>query len=331
MRPRTPQPLLRSAGTQAFLVSDLTNVRYLTGMALTAGIVLLAGRRQTLITDARYTERAQRTLPEGWTVADGAETQALLKPLRECGIESETVTVQRLRLWKRKFPNTKFVQTEGVVAEFRRAKEESELKQIRRAHKITVELLRRVPSALRKGITEEQVARKLKIWALELGADGLAFDPIVAFGTHTSSPHHAPTSRALQKGHIVQIDVGAQVQGYCADRSEVYFTTRPTAEEERMYRALTEAKEAAKSLVRAGVNTRALDRKAREVLRQYGIENAFTHSLGHGVGLEIHEGVSLSEKAPDRKLLAGEVITIEPGVYFPGKFGMRLEDMVIVR
>jgi Xaa-Pro aminopeptidase len=169
------------------------------------------------------------------------------------------------------------------------------------------------------------------MWALELGADGLAFDPIVAFGTHTSSPHHHPTSRALQKGHLVQIDVGAKVKGYCGDMSEVYFTAKPTALQKKVYDTLTEAKNKAMRSVKAGVTTHALDRIARDVLKRDGFDAYFTHALGHGVGLDIHEGVTLSQKAPAQTLLAGEVITIEPGVYFDGKWGMRVEDMIVVQ
>jgi Xaa-Pro aminopeptidase len=201
---------------------------------------------------------------------------------------------------------------------------------MRRAERMTQELLRRVPTALRRNVTEKALAWKLAQWAQELGADRLAFDPIVAFGTHTSRPHHQPTTRALQKGHLVQIDVGAVYRGYCADMSRVFFTAKPTAEQERAYRAVMEAKETAQAAIRAGVSTKELDQQARGVLRSYGMEAAFTHALGHGLGLEVHEGVTVSSHAPLRTLVPGEVITVEPGVYFPGKFGIRIEDMAVV-
>lgn len=130
---------------------------------------------------------------------------------------------------------------------------------------------------------------------------------------------------------MVQIDIGVKVRGYCSDRSAVYFTAPMTAQQKKIYDAVSDAKDTAKRAAKKGASVRELDRIAREVLAEYGLEKYFTHSLGHGVGLDIHEGVSLSARAPDDRLLSGEVITIEPGVYIPGKFGMRLEDMVIVQ
>ena len=330
MRPATPGQLLKYAGTPAFLVTDLLNIRYLTGLSLTAGVLLVAPRKFELFVDSRYREAAEKKT-ENFTVADLADLPAVMKKIRRCGCEAEHVTLYRESVWKKKFPNTKFVQTVGVFQGFRRQKEDEELRLLKRAHRMTKELLRRIPSALRGGITEETLARKLLLWALELGADGLSFDPIVAFGTHTSSPHHRPTSRSLQKGHMVQIDVGIKYKGYCADMSEVFFTVKPTKTEAQVYKTLSIAKDRAMKKAKAGVSTRELDQIARDVLKKAGIEQYFTHSLGHGVGLEIHEGVSISIKAPYAKLMKNEVITIEPGAYFPGKFGMRLEDMVFVQ
>lgn len=168
------------------------------------------------------------------------------------------------------------------------------------------------------------------MWAHELGAEGMAFPSIVAFGKNSSRPHHHPTSQKLKKGDLVQIDIGAKYNNYCSDRSVVFFTKKPTPVQQKAFSAVYEAKEKAKRAVKKGASTQTLDRIARDVLKKYGMEDAFTHSLGHGVGLDIHEGVTLSSRAPDKKLLKGEVITIEPGVYFEGKFGIRLEDMVIV-
>ena len=191
-------------------------------------------------------------------------------------------------------------------------------------------MIRRVPRALRAGVTERSVAWKLQEWALELGAEGLSFDPIVAFGTHTSRPHHHPTNRTFSKGHIVQIDVGARYKGYCADQSMVFFTGKPTSLQQRVYDAVLDAKEAAMKAVCAGVETGDLDALAFDVLKEHGFAKYFCHALGHGVGLEVHEGVSLSSSGKSQKLLTNEIVTIEPGVYLPGKFGIRLEEEVIV-
>jgi len=330
MRPSTPQELLRSADLSAFLVSNLTHIRYLTGLSLSAGFLLVLPRRFLLFTDGRYAEVAQQQTREGVLVRDFARLESFLQKVPECGFESETVTVAKLRKWKRCFKNTKFVQVRGVIEEFRRSKEPDELRAFRRAQRMTRELLRRVPSALRTSITEKKLAWQLRVWAHELSAEELSFDPIVAFGTHTSRPHHEPTDRKLKKGHIVQIDVGARYHGYCADQSAVFFTGKPTALQQRVYEAVSEAKRKAISAVKAGVTNRMLDRIATKVLEKEGLDEYFVHALGHGVGLEIHEGVTLSERAPKKALLLNEIVTIEPGVYIPGKFGIRLEEEVVV-
>jgi Xaa-Pro aminopeptidase len=158
----------------------------------------------------------------------------------------------------------------------------------------------------------------------------MAFPTIVGFGENTAFPHHHPTTRRLKRGDIVQIDLGVKAGGYCSDYSRVFFTAKPTAEQRKALLALKRAKAAAEQLIRVGMENRVLDLKAREVLASFGIEKAFTHALGHGVGLEIHEGLSISKKAKRKKLLKNEVITIEPGVYFPGKWGMRVEDTIVV-
>lgn len=330
MRPTSSGQLLKRASAPAFIVTNLVNIRYLTGLPVSAGVLLALPRRFLFFVDSRYREMAER-IPEGCTIKDVSELPKILADVPACGFESEDVTVLRKASWRRKFPQTKFLPTVGILQSFRRQKEEDELRNLKRAHRMTRELLRRVPAMLKRKISEEYLARQLLLWALELGAEGLSFDPIVAFGTHTSSPHHRPTGRKLQKGHLVQIDVGVKYRGYCADMSEVFFTAEPTKTQDQVYRTLCLAKNRATKAVKAGVSTRSLDTLARSVLKKAGIEQYFTHSLGHGVGLEIHEGVSLSEKANDLTLLENEVITIEPGVYFPGKFGMRVEDMVYVK
>ena len=330
MRPRRHSAILDAAGTSAFLVTHLVNIRFLTGVDMSSALLLIEPKCMRLFTDGRYLETASRRVYRGIQVRDSAEIGEAMKRMRTCGIEDEGLSVERFRRWKSKFKNTKFVHTSGIIAEFRRSKDSKEIAAFRRAQRITREMIRRVPSLLKRPIREIDLAWQLQVWARELGAEGLSFDPIVAFGTHTSSPHHKPGSRTLKKGHIVQIDCGAKYRGFCADQSAVFFTGKPTPLQDRVFTAICEAKDAAIANIKPGVSVRYLDSVAREVLKKYGYEEFFCHALGHGVGLEIHEGPTLSQKAPDRKLVKGEIITIEPGVYFPGRFGMRVEEEIIV-
>ena len=330
MRPSNPQEVLGLAKIDAFLVSNPLHIRYLSGVNPSVALLLITPRRFVLFVDVHYRAEAEKNVRKGIYVRDIDDLERVMREIKECGFESDHVTVLQKARWTRIFQNTKFVQKTGVLQEFRRRKEKDELLCLRRAQRITHEMLRRVPSALRKEVTEEKLARQLLVWALELGADGLSFDPIVAFGTHTASPHHQPTSRSLQKGHLVQIDVGAKYRGYCADCSRVFFTVTPTDAQKKVYDILCDVQAKAVAATKAGASTAGLDKMARDMLRKHGLDKAFTHSLGHGVGLEIHEGPTLSSKRADSKLLPGEVVTIEPGVYFEGKFGMRVEDMVFV-
>jgi Xaa-Pro aminopeptidase len=330
MRPKRPTPILALTEAPAMLVSNLTNIRFLTGVPLSSGVLLVDRKRMTLFTDGRYLEMASQKAYRGITLANVADLEHAMRSVRSCAVEQSDLTLDRFIRWKRNFKNTKFVQTSCLIEGFRRSKDSDEIHAFRRAQRITREIMRRVPGLLRRPMREIDVAWQIQAWAHELGADGMAFDSIVAFGTHTSRPHHRPTTRLLRKGHIVQIDCGARYGGYCADQSAVFFTGKPTPLQRRVYAAVCEAKDAAIAAIKPGVTVRTLDSVSRTVLKRYGLEQYFCHALGHGVGLEIHEGVTLSQKAKDVPLLKNEIITIEPGVYIPGRFGMRVEEEIVV-
>lgn len=330
MRPRSSGDLLKSADVANFLISNLTNIRYLTGLEVSFGLLLATQRGFTLFLDSRYLEGAVEGHRRGIVISSIDELAKVMRRVRQCGVEAQEVSLARMRGWKREFKNTKFVQRIGTVEEFRRSKDRGELQLFHRAQSITREVIAKAKRALRPGIKEKALAWKLKNWAVELGADDLAFGPIVAFGPHTSRPHHHPTDRKLKNRDIVQLDVGASVSGYCADQSAVFFVGDPTREQWEVYEAVMEAKDAAVKAVKSGVTTHELDRIARDLLKHYGFEEYFTHALGHGVGLEIHEGPSLTQRRPPQTLIKNEIVAIEPGVYLPGRFGIRLEEEVVV-
>ena len=330
MLPKSPNEILKKAKTSALLVSNLINIRYLTGLRLSAGLLLIKPRSITLFVDGRYKEVSEQEARKGIKVQDIEKIERVFKSVKECGFESDNVTVSRLKQWKKKFKNTKFIQTSGVIEAFRRSKGSDEIKAFRRAQRITHELMRRIPLALKSKVTERGLAFKLINWAQELGADEHSFDPIVAFGKHSSHPHHKPTDAKLKKGDIVQIDTGVRFDGYCADQSKVFFTGEKTSEQGKVLDAVAAAKSEATAEIASGISTHALDRIARKILKEHGFEKFFPHSLGHGLGLEVHEGITLSQKVDSKDLLMHEIITIEPGVYLPGKFGIRLEDEIIV-
>ncbi len=330
MRP-SASALLAKAGLPALLLTDPISIRYCTGCTVSTGILAVSSGTYTLYVDARYTEEASLSALPGVRVRPLAAFADRLGTLRRWGIEADTLTVARLHRLQTQFKKTKFVQTSGLIEGFRRKKSPMEIRCLRSAEQRTRRLLRLVPSLLVPGITETGLAWILRMRAVEEGGDDFSFEPIVAFGDHTSRPHHHITDRRLVRGDLVQIDIGVRYKGYCGDLSDVFFTAPPTPEQRKAYGALKKAKNAAKKSIKAGVSNHLPDRIARDILGAAGLEDAFTHALGHGVGLEVHEGVTLSSHAKEQPLIAGEVVTVEPGVYFPGKFGMRLEDMVLVK
>lgn len=331
MRPQKLNTILLDAQTDAFLVSNLINIHFLSGVSVSYGFLLISKRKSMLFVDSRYTEKAQKEAKNDIIVCDIAQYSAAMEKVKVCGFESQSVTVEQFRNWKKSMKNTKFIHKKDIVELYRRTKGKIEITHFKKAQKITQELLKNTQKYLQIGITEKGLAWQLESMARDMGADCLSFDPIVAFGTHTSRPHHSPTNRRLKQGHIVQIDIGAKVNGYCADQSAVFFTREKTHEQKKVYMALQRAKSESIALVKPGVTNHELDACARRILAEDNLEQYFTHSLGHGVGLDIHEGVTLSLKAQKTVILENEIITIEPGVYIPGKFGMRLEEEVIVK
>lgn len=329
MRPLSPSVVLQGTGLTALLIAEPKNVRYLTGVELSSGALLLTSRVGRLYVSPLYLEEATAAALPGVEVVDVARLWEDAKRYERIGFEAEYVRVAQLLRWKKHCPSPTWVRTRGLIEEFRRQKDDREIACLRRAERITKEMLRRVPGVLRKGVTEKELAWKFALWAHDLGADGLAFDPVVAFGTHTSHPHHHATTRILKKGHLVQVDVGAVYRGYGADLSEIYFTADPTSAQDRACDAVTTALEVAITKCTVGARTAAVDEAVRKVFRAAGMEAAFTHALGHGVGLTTHE-IPVLSPGPAKRLLPREVLAIEPGVYFPGQFGIRRERMVFL-
>jgi len=322
------QRLLQKKRLRAHLITNLSNIRYLTGLQISAGAILVERTQATLFLDGRYYNEGKEL---SWmNVGDAKDFPRILKTVRTVGFEEKSITVHRLSRWKAQFKNTKFVQTKDFVEGLRQQKDSAELQSIKTACSMTKKILRTIPSFLVIGKTEREISWSIESLARKLGAESMAFETIVGFGENSSRPHHHPTHRKLRKSDIVQIDLGLKVNGYCSDMSRVFFLAPKTSAQRKAYSALLKAKKTAEKLVKKGVDVRALDLAARAVLKQYGYTHEFSHSLGHGLGLDIHEAPAVSAKAQKHLLKKGEVITVEPGLYFPGEWGMRVEDTIVV-
>jgi Xaa-Pro aminopeptidase len=333
----------KAAGVEALLVTHLPGVRWLCGFTgSNAALVLLSGAgpggRAVLFTDGRYTTQAKaeavgtRVVIASQVVKAACEWMAAAG-VQRCGFDDGNTTVAGLKQMREAVPagvRRKMFEPVGwLVAKLRWVKDADEIAKMRAAAALGCRLFEGILSSIESGMTEAAVAAELEHAARIAGAEEMSFPTIVASGERSALPHGRATRAKLPKRGFVTLDFGVVLDGYCSDMTRTVHLGRASAEERNAYDAVLEAQEAGVAAVRAGVSAGAVDEAARSVLRTAGLDKWFTHSTGHGVGLEIHEGPRLAAKQM-QTLEAGMVITIEPGVYMPGKFGVRIEDMVLV-
>jgi Xaa-Pro aminopeptidase len=338
---------LASASLDALLVSHLPNIRYLCGFTGSAGLLLAGETGSVFFTDVRYDTQSREEVKGAKVVI---ARKALLSALGDwigahrkksgakgftIGIEAEHLTVaERKRLGNALPSGLRLKSTVALVERLRMVKEEDELECIRAAVRLGAMLFDRALEVLRPGVKETEVAAEMEYAARQCGAEEMSFPTIIASGARSALPHGKASEQAVPSGAFVVCDFGVILAGYCSDQTRTVWvgTGSGTATKEAIhtYDSVREAQEAAIAAVRAGVTAGEVDAAARKVLRKVGLGRYFTHSTGHGVGLEIHETPRVAAGQME-VLKPGMVITIEPGVYFPGKWGVRIEDMVVVR
>ena len=324
--------LLEERSLDCLLVTDLVNVRYLTGFTGTNGACLVSPEERTFFTDFRYVERARAEVQEFDRVDAGRELLGeLARRLRgRAGFDDAHVSVRMHRqLGEKVEAGVELVPAGGLVERLREVKDAEELRAMRAAAEIADSAYGRIRERGLSGRTEREVARAIVRAMEDLGAEGPSFPPIVAAGPHGALPHAEPRDVEIPAGVLVVLDVGARVDGYCSDCTRT-FATGPLDDAalevyELVRRAQLEALEAA----RAGAVRRDVDGVARRIIEEAGHGEHFGHGLGHGVGLEIHEDPRLTRVA-EGKLETGNTVTIEPGVYLPGSIGVRIEDLVAI-
>ncbi len=320
----------------ALLVTDLVNVRYLTGFTGSNAQALVGTDEAVFMTDGRYAEQARNEV-EGAerltyertylsTVADRVRAAGV----KRLGIEAAHMSVaDHAKLSEVLDSAAELVPVDGLAEGLRQVKDAAELELLRRAQAATDAAFEGVLDLLGVGVTEQWVARELERLMLGDGADDLAFDPIVAFGENAAEPHHVPGRRALEEGDVIKLDFGARTGGYHADMTRTVAFGSPAPELRKIHDVVRQAQQAGIDAVRAGASGTAVDAASREVIEAAGYGERFVHGLGHGVGLQIHELPWLG-KGRDTALPEGSVVTVEPGIYIPGLGGVRIEDMVEV-
>jgi Xaa-Pro aminopeptidase len=321
---------LRGRLEEPLLVTSAVNVRYLTGFASSNPALLVGRDRVRLFSDFRYAEAARAV--EG---VEFVETRrSLLADLADrlsgrIGFEAEDVTYAGYETLAA--GGLELVPRRGLVEGLRAVKDETEIGAIRRASEITNEAYARLAGERFTGRTERELAWRMEELFHELGADSLAFPVIVAGGPNGARPHADPGERLLERGWTVIVDAGCSVDGYCSDCTRTFATGPLPDRLEQAYQVCLEAQTAALEAVVAGANARAVDGVARSRIDDAGFGDAFGHGLGHGVGLVVHEAPRMSPISPeDETLAAGNVVTVEPGIYLEGVGGIRIEDLVVV-
>jgi Xaa-Pro aminopeptidase len=319
----------------ALLVSFSPNLRYLTGFTGSNGNLLLLPGKSILFTDPRYQIQVTQETTCKVRIARGPLTGSVLAAikrlrLKRIGFEPARMTCDFHEALKGHLPMRASLQpVAGWIEELRMVKSADEVARIRRSVDTNSQAFEQTVPRVKAGMKEQDLAAELEYRMRRLGAEKPSFETIVAGGLRGALPHAQPTAAPLQSGDLVVVDMGTVQDGYCSDMTRMLFLGQPDAKVKRTYRAVLEAQLAAIDAVRPGVSTVAVDRAARDVLKGYGLDRAFVHSTGHGLGLEIHEPPRIG-KRDKRRLKEGMAITIEPGVYLEDFGGIRIEDTVMV-
>lgn len=340
-RRRAVRSLLAERDLDALLVTDLLNIRYLTGFTGSNAALLVvaddADESNTVIcTDGRYVTQVAEQVPD--LRADIARASAVHLIAERgsrgatWGFESHVVTVDDRARWDRLDHEVRLAAAPGLVEQRRAVKDEFEIGLLREACGAADRALADLIAAggLRAGRTEREVARDLEWRMFEHGADGISFETIVAAGPNSAVPHHRPTAAVLADGDFVKLDFGAQIGGYHSDMTRTYVLRHAADWQRDVYDVVLRAQQAGRDALAPGVDCAAVDAAARTVIAEAGHADLFLHGLGHGVGLEIHEAPGIGAAASGT-LVAGAAVTVEPGVYFSGRGGVRIEDTLVVR
>jgi Xaa-Pro aminopeptidase len=331
---------LASTRVHGLLISHLPNIRYLCGFTGSAGLLLVEESGSVFFTDVRYDTQSHEEVKAAKVVITKKSPLAGLgeflgarrrRPRKwAMGIESEHFTIaEKKRLAKLRPAGLTLKDAPSLVERLRMVKDADEIEKIRAAVQLGAQLFDRALEVIRPGIKEVEVAAEMELAARRNGAEAMSFPTIIAAGARSALPHGRASDHMIAAGGFVVCDFGVILSGYCSDQTRTVWVGSATDEARHAYEAVKDAQQAAIEAVKLGIAAGEVDAAARKVLKKAGLGRYFTHSTGHGVGLEIHESPRIADGQKEI-LQPGMVITIEPGVYFPGKWGIRIEDMVVV-
>ncbi len=331
-------------GLDAFLVSQPQNCSYLSGWLNDdtegAGLLLVGAQEQILMTNPLYAEAARKEatgwevlIPESRHYAPAVAAEAKKHNWEKIGFESSVISFAEYEKLRDAGSYTLQPFEYSFIDRLRQVKQPYEIELLKRAIAITDETFAHICAWIQPGVSEKEIQWEIQRFMMEQGADGLAFETIVASGPNGTMPHAHASQRRIQRGELITIDMGARYKGYCADMTRTICLGEPAeARMREVYDAILQAMKTCEAGLHAGVSGFEADALARDVLASAGLAQYYVHSTGHGVGLQIHEGPNLSQRAPkDTPLQAGSVVTVEPGVYIDGWTGARVEDCVLLK
>ena len=312
-------------------VTNITNVRYLTGFSGSAGSLLILENENHFFTDGRYTEQVKDQVKNckihivGGSHIDGIDKNNLLSSGMKIGFESNHITFSSFQILKSKLSQADFKETSNIVELIAAVKDSSEIDSLKTAIEITDVVFDEIIPIIKEGITENEIAAQISYKFKQNGAEGDSYDPIVASGWRSALPHATPTQKTLEKGDFVVMDFGALYNGYHADMTRTVVIGAPNDKHKEIYNIVLESQLAGIEIAKAGISGAEVDNACRTVIDNAGYKEYFNHSTGHGIGLEVHTHprLSFANKEP---LLENYVVTIEPGIYLPKWGGVRIED-----
>lgn len=319
----------------ALIISDIKNIRYLTGFTGSDGVVMIGEKQKLLLVDGRYINQAKKEVVgvevvEYQEKIDGIEAVLSDCSVKSVGFESMAINVNTYLKLKEKLKSVILKPMSDDINAIRTVKDEQEIACLRKAAEISFQALTAVCDLIKPGVKEKDIAIELEFRVRKCGAELVSFPTIVATGANSAKPHAAPGSREIESGDIVMIDYGAVYHGYHSDETCTFVVGRADKKQKEVYSLVKKAHDNALEAIKTGTQCREIDRIARSCIEGRNLGKFFTHGTGHGVGLDVHEAPRIADKSVDI-LETGMVITIEPGVYLPALWGIRIEDMILVK
>lgn len=334
MRVEKVQELLKEQELDALLVSNPYNLRYIAGFTGTAGVAVVTKDKAFFVTDFRYTEQAKdqakgfEVIQHGGMIYAEVEKLVQQEQINVLGFEEEVVTYATYTVLEETL-SCELEPVTGLIEQLREVKEDSEIKLIEKAIEITESAYQQMLKTIKPGMTEIEVATGLDFHMRQLGASGLSFETIVASGVRSAMPHGVASDKVIEQGDMITVDFGCYYKGYVSDMTRTFALGDPGEKLKEIYAIVKEAHARVEQAARPGISGVELDAVARDYITSKGYGEAFGHSTGHSIGLEVHEGPNVSSKS-EQRFVPGNVITNEPGIYLPGIGGVRLEDDLLI-